>query len=133
MPQAPGMPTAAAAWQGNPQAPSMFAGNVGAPTLPDGQMTSWNPSMQGMRPGFPPAPGTYPGQAYVPLSSMPMYPTSGGPPPASADSFQSSSQQMSLGSMSLGSSAVCWDSAKYTPCWFFSSCRSAANVLLVMG
>jgi len=95
MPQAPGMPpTAAPAWQGNPQSPSMFAGNVGAQTLPDGQISSWNPSMQGVRPGFPPAPGTYPGQAYVPSSSMPMYPTSGGPPTASADSFQPS-QQMS--------------------------------------
>lgn len=95
MPQAPGMPTAAPAWQNNPQAPSMFASGMGSQPHPDGQMGGWDPSMQGVRPGFPPAPGTYPGQAYAQSSSMPMYQTSGAPPSSAGDSFQASSQPMS--------------------------------------
>ncbi|KAJ6826122.1 polypyrimidine tract-binding protein-like protein 1-like isoform X3 [Iris pallida] len=80
-PQVPGAPTAAPAWQSNPQAASMYPGNVGPQTHPDGQMGSWDPSMHGGRSSFPPAPGAYPGQPYAPSSSMPMYPpTSGGPP-----------------------------------------------------
>ncbi|XP_020257282.1 polypyrimidine tract-binding protein homolog 1-like isoform X3 [Asparagus officinalis] len=81
VPQAPGMPTAAPAWQAIPQ---------------QQPMGTWDPNMPGVRPGFPPAPGAYPGQAYMqPSSSMPMYATSGAPPATSADYLQASSQQMS--------------------------------------
>ncbi|KAJ6813669.1 polypyrimidine tract-binding protein-like protein 1-like isoform X3 [Iris pallida] len=91
-PQVPGAPTAAPAWQSNPQAVSMFPGNVGPQTRPDGQMAAWDPNMRGGRSSFPPAPGAYPSQPYGPSSSMPMYPTSGAPPPPSYGGMQSNAR-----------------------------------------
>ncbi|KAJ6842633.1 polypyrimidine tract-binding protein-like protein 1-like isoform X3 [Iris pallida] len=88
IPQAPGAPTAPPAppaWQSsNTQAASMYPGNIGPQAHPHAHMGAWDPHMHGGRPRFPSAPGTYPGQAYVPSPSMPMYP-SGAPPPSSAD------------------------------------------------
>ncbi|KAI4352556.1 hypothetical protein L6164_006794 [Bauhinia variegata] len=55
----------ATAWQ-NPQAAAIYPGTVSTTAqVPGGQMPSWDPTMQAVRPGFVPAPGTFPAQTYA--------------------------------------------------------------------
>ncbi|XP_008802573.2 polypyrimidine tract-binding protein homolog 1-like isoform X2 [Phoenix dactylifera] len=95
MPQAPGLPTAAAGWQANPQAASMYVGNeyaVGAQApVPNGQMPTWDPSMQG---GAYASPSTYPAQTFAP-PPVSQYPSLAAISHAPAESLQAS-QSMSM-------------------------------------
>ncbi|KAH1234815.1 Polypyrimidine tract-binding 1 [Glycine max] len=75
---AQGPPTA---WQ-NPQAASMYPGSAPAyhTQVPGGQVPSWDPSLQAVRPSYASAPGTFPVQtgaappmpSYAPASAMPV-------------------------------------------------------------
>lgn len=83
---AQGPPTA---WQ-NPQAAPMYPGSGHAfPTqVPGGQVPSWDPSLQVVRPSYVSAPGTYPVQTGA-VPPMPGY-APGAMPAASSPLAQSS-------------------------------------------
>ncbi|XP_010257877.1 PREDICTED: polypyrimidine tract-binding protein homolog 1-like isoform X2 [Nelumbo nucifera] len=78
MQQAAAVPSAVGGWQTS-QATSMYTGNVPA-QLPDGQVASWDPSMQTGRPTFVSVPTTFPGQTYPP-PAVPTFPMAGGTMP----------------------------------------------------
>ncbi|XP_026658833.2 polypyrimidine tract-binding protein homolog 1-like isoform X4 [Phoenix dactylifera] len=98
IPQAPGLPTAAAGWQANPQSASMYAGNdyaVGAQAPgPNRQMPTWDPSMRGG--AYVAAPSTYPGQTFAP-PPVSHYPASAAISSAPAESLQASQPMAQYG------------------------------------
>ena len=62
------------AWQQNPQAAPMYPGSAPAfqTQVPGGQVPSWDPTLQAVRPSYVSVPGTFPGQTGA-VPPMPAY------------------------------------------------------------
>lgn len=81
----------ATAWQ-NPQAAPMYPGSAAAyhhTQVPGGQVPSWDPSLQAVRPSYISAPGTFPVQTGT-VPPMPSYAPAAAMPAASSPIAQSS-------------------------------------------
>lgn len=94
------------AWQ-NPQAAPMYPGNGPAyhTQVPGGQVPSWDPSLQAVRPSYISAPGTFPVQTGT-VPPMPSYAPAAAMPAASSPLAQSSPIGHNANPMGISQSGV---------------------------
>lgn len=72
----------ATAWQ-NPQAAPMYPVSAPSAQVPGGQMPSWDPTQQAVRPSYASTPDGFPGQAYT-VPPIPGYASTAVPASASS-------------------------------------------------
>lgn len=88
----------ATAWQ-NTQAAPVYPGSA-PPQVPGGQMSSWDPTQQAVRPSYISPPGTFPGQQAVP--PIPGYSHSPSTAPLATGSPLAQSNPMAHNASSMG-------------------------------